>query len=101
MAGVDQDREGSPGGCGREWGRREVVGQADAGNEGNAWLEVVELAAIAGIDPWPLTLRELHHAAIRKLQCDWDHTAELLAMLANVNSQTNFTRNQFHPFRDN
>ena len=33
------------------------------------------------------------------MKSEWDHTAELLAMQANLNAQGKFSRNDFHPMR--
>jgi hypothetical protein len=51
------------------------------------------------LDPWPLTIRELAYAAEKRQEAQWDHTAELLAMQANLHAEGKYQRNQFHPMR--
>lgn len=64
------------------------------------WQWVAELAAIAGVDPWPLTLRELLAAAKAKQRYDWDHTADLMAWMGNLHTTKSWARTDFHPSRE-
>jgi hypothetical protein len=43
------------------------------------------LAGIAGVDPNPLTLRELIAMAEAKSRDNWNHTSSILALIINVN----------------
>jgi hypothetical protein len=47
-----------------------------------------------------LTLRELIGAAKAKQRYDWDHTADLLAMMANLHTTGSYSRENFHPTRE-
>ncbi|MGE4529660.1 MAG: hypothetical protein AB7D00_14945 [Rhodospirillaceae bacterium] len=55
------------------------------------------------MNPGPFTLRELVHMARGRLESDWDRTATLLALIANVNRDPKRQRarrpEEFHPFR--
>lgn len=57
------------------------------------------MAALSGLNPWRFTIRELNYAAENKVRAQWDQTAELLAMQANLNAQGRFSRDDFHPMR--
>ena len=63
---------------------------------------IYELAGFVGIDPDPLTLRELAWMARGRASRLWDHTASLLAMTANVHRDPKRSRTHrpvdFHPF---
>jgi hypothetical protein len=60
---------------------------------------VFELAAISGLDPWPLTLRELMSAAKKKAHYDWNFAADQMALIASANcGGKTFQRSDFHPF---
>jgi hypothetical protein len=61
---------------------------------------VIELAAIAGVDPWPLTLRELFAAAKAKRNEQWNHTADMLALQASIHGGRVYSRSHFHPLHD-
>ncbi|TWT56502.1 hypothetical protein CA85_40330 [Allorhodopirellula solitaria] len=63
----------------------------------NGWTIVVELAATSGVDPWPLTMRELIAAATAHCTEQWNHTAETMALLASMHSGNPCTRADFHP----
>jgi hypothetical protein len=97
---VDHDGKGA--------GRRGVadrVGPA-VGHEPQsrrAWRLVWELAGIVGVDPHGLTLRELCAMADGRLRERWNHTAAVLAMLANAHRDQRrraepFGVADFHPF---
>lgn len=61
-----------------------------------------ELAAVTGIDPYKASLRQLLWAAKAKQASDWDHTANLMALIANCNRSPGkkpFYSYQFHPYR--
>jgi chromatin segregation and condensation protein Rec8/ScpA/Scc1 (kleisin family) len=47
-----------------------------------------------------LTLRELLAAAKAKQRYDWDHTADLLSMMANLHTTKSWSRFDFHPTRE-
>lgn len=61
------------------------------------------MAGIVGVDPNPLTLRELIWMADSKRRDAWSHTAATLSLIANVHrnpkkrSKT-YTPAEFHPF---
>ena len=60
------------------------------------------MAGIVGVDPLPLTLRELVWMAEARRRDQWSHTATLLAMTANVNRNpkkraTPYSPLDFHP----
>lgn len=86
-----------------KWESRFTLGRGDEGDGRNdgwkRWQWVVELAALSGLDPWPLTIRELDHGAESKVKAEWDQTAELLSMEANLHAQGKYSRNDFHPMR--
>jgi hypothetical protein len=46
---------------------------------------IYELAGIVGVDPGPLTLRELAIMAEARQRAAWNHTSVLLATLVNIN----------------
>lgn len=48
------------------------------------WRVVHELAAVAGVDPWGYTLRELVWRAEAVRQEAWEHTAHVIAALLSV-----------------
>ena len=60
------------------------------------------MAGIVGIDPGPLTLRELVWMADGRVRQSWVHTSSVLAMIANVNRDPKKTRafrpDDFNPF---
>jgi hypothetical protein len=47
------------------------------------WEVIYEWAAVAGLDPGPLTLGELVHAAQFRMDFEWSQTAALMALTAN------------------
>lgn len=47
-----------------------------------------------------MTLRELVRAAEAKRRYDWDHTADLMSLIATANFPGRFTREDFHPLRE-
>ncbi len=61
------------------------------------------MAGVVGVDPGPLTLRELALMAEAKRQEAWDHTSTVLAMIFNANRdpkrQTAARPIDFHPLR--
>lgn len=61
---------------------------------------IFRLAGIIGIDPGPRTLRELVWMADAKRSEAWDHTAELLALVANIFSKNKIKSSAFHPFAE-
>lgn len=62
---------------------------------------VWRLAGIVGVDPGPLTLRELMLMADARSREAWGHTSSLLALIANVNRDPKRSRpykaSQFNP----
>jgi len=58
----------------------------------DAWRVVYELAGVCGIDPGPLTLRELLFMAEARGRESWAHTSAILALIANVNRDPKKTR---------
>lgn len=61
-----------------------------------------ELASVTGIDPYKASLRQLLWAAKAKQAADWDHTANLMSLLANCHRGSGkkpFHPYQFHPYR--
>lgn len=64
---------------------------------------VYELAGICGVVPDFLTLRELLIMAEGRQRSQWNQTASILAMIANVNRDTSkrstpFRPDEFNPF---
>jgi hypothetical protein len=59
------------------------------------WRLLWQLAGIVGLNPGPFTLRELVWMADARQTDDWNHTAALLALLANVHRDPRKT----HPFQ--
>jgi hypothetical protein len=62
-----------------------------------------QLAGIVGIDPMPLSLRELIWMAESRRNEAWSHTANLMALVANVNRNPRkrarpYSPLEFHPF---
>jgi len=60
------------------------------------------LAGIVGVDPAPLTLRELIWMSDARRQDQWTHTATSMALLANIHRNPKkrsqpFTPLEFHP----
>jgi hypothetical protein len=47
-----------------------------------------------------LSLRELLAAAKAKQRYDWDHTADIMALMANLHTTKNWARQDFHPSRE-
>lgn len=39
-------------------------------------------------------------AAESRRTYDWDHTAEMMALIATIHTSGNYQRDQFHPFRE-
>lgn len=66
----------------------------------DAWVSVVQHAAIAGVDPWPLTLRELLEASKIRQTVDWDHTCDLICTMANLWSSEQLVPAKIHPLRE-
>lgn len=58
---------------------------------------IFELAGFLGLDPRPWSLRELATMARGRAARQWDHTASLLAMTANVHRDVKKNRRGFHP----
>jgi len=63
-----------------------------------------EWAGVCGIDPRPLSLRQLHWAVDGAQKDRWNHTAELLALTANAHRNPEerkqpYTSDEFHPYR--
>ena len=56
-----------------------------------------ELAGIVGIDPGPLTLRQLLWMAEARMRQTWSHTSSVLAMIANVNRDPKKKPSPFNP----
>jgi hypothetical protein len=61
-----------------------------------------EYAGVVGINPRPLTLRELDWMATARQQCDWGHTSSLMALLAELKRNrrkkiTAYTPDDFNP----
>ena len=61
-----------------------------------------ELATLAGVDPWPYTLRELKWMADEALAHAWNHTSAVCAMIANTVRDPKkrarpYTPGEFHP----
>lgn len=65
--------------------------------EPNVWQLIWELAALAGMDPGPMTLRELVWAAEGRQAERWDHTATLLALQANCHRDPKRRSRPFEP----
>lgn len=66
---------------------------------------VYELAGIAGVVPDSLTLRELMIMAEGRQRSQWNQTASILAIIANVNRDekkrsTPFSPSEFNPYSD-
>ena len=61
------------------------------------------MAGVLGVDPGPLTLRELVLMAESRQRDAWDHTSAVLCMLYNANRDPKKTRaatpQEFHPLR--
>lgn len=60
---------------------------------------------LVGLSPEPYTLRQLCKMARRKRQEEWDHTAALMALLANCHRNERrrpqpYTPDDFHPLKD-
>lgn len=62
-----------------------------------------QLAGIAGVYPGTLTLRELVWLAEARQRDQWNHTASVMALIANVNRDPKKGRpakpDDFHPLR--
>ncbi|HPP54440.1 MAG TPA: hypothetical protein PK777_15920, partial [Thermoguttaceae bacterium] len=48
------------------------------------WRIIYELAGIVGVDPGPLTLRELCWMVDGRQRDQWNHTSQILAMVYNA-----------------
>ena len=64
-----------------------------------------QLAGIAGVDPGPLTLRELLWMVDASRQEQWSHTAALMALTANVHRNPKrrsspYSPTDFHPLAE-
>lgn len=63
---------------------------------------MAELSGIAGIEPGPLTLRELEWAANARARFEWRQTSSVMALLANVHRNPKkvgpFKPEDFDPF---
>lgn len=46
---------------------------------------IFRCAGILGVDPWKWTLRELEQAARARLETEWDQTAAVMWLLAEIN----------------
>lgn len=60
-----------------------------------------EWAGAAGLDPRPLSLRQLYWALDGAVRERWNHTAQLLALIANVNraeGASPYAAADFHPY---
>jgi hypothetical protein len=60
-----------------------------------------QLAGILGVHPDPFTLRELYEMAQSRQKHDWQHTSNLMALLANLltfNRSHTFKAADFDPF---
>ena len=67
-----------------------------------AWRAAFESAAIAGVEPWQFTMRELQWMADARLEHEWNLSAAIQALLAEVNRDRKtrskpFTVHDFHP----
>jgi len=63
------------------------------------------LAGIAGVDPGPLTLRELIWMVDARRQDQWSHTAAVMALVANVHRNPKrrsspYAPAEFHPLAE-
>lgn len=75
-------------------------GRAVTGDD--TWRLIWQLAGIVGVDPRPLTLRELVWMSEARRREAWSHTASLLALTANVHRNPQkrprpFSPAEFHP----
>ena len=89
-----EDREGV--------GTSEGAVEEESNQRSNLWIEVFKLAGIVGVDPHPLTLRELCWMAHAKIEADWWHTANLMSLTLNQNRKkgsTAITPKELHPMQ--
>lgn len=100
-----QDERSDAGTAGRRKDRKRN-GSADGEDEEesdqrcNLWIEIYKLAGIVGVDPSQLTLRELCYMANARLEHDWWHTANLMALSINQNRKKGskaVTPKELHP----
>lgn len=54
---------------------------------------------MARVEPWPYTLRELIAGNTAKRTYDYDHTCELMGLIASVQTGKPYGRDHFHPLR--
>lgn len=64
------------------------------------WEAIYRCAGIVGIDPGPLTLRELAAMAEARTLADWEHTSSLLAHMLNVRAgKVVSSPNEYNPYK--
>ncbi len=76
---------------------------ADGESDRDLWRLGYRLAGIAGVDPGPYSLRQLIWMADGAAQERWNHTAQLLATLCELQRNPKrrsqpFTADEFHPY---
>ena len=76
--------------------------EEESNQRSNLWVEVFKLAGIVGVDPHPLTLRELCWMAHARIEADWWHTANLMSLTINQNRKKGsraITPKELHPMQ--
>ena len=58
------------------------------------------MAGAVGIDPLPLTYRELVWMYLGRQRAEWERTAALLATIHNVTQQSKVDANQYNPYAE-
>ena len=59
-----------------------------------------EVAGMLGVDPNPLTLRELLWMLKGRNKIQWQHTSELLAMIHNAHFTERITAQEINPYAE-
>ena len=97
---TEDDRDEGLGGD-RETAGRSESGGPDCGGSGTqtrgADIErlIIRLAGIIGVDPGPLTLRQLVQMAEAKRQHDWNIASSVMALTAEINRDRKRRRKPF------
>jgi len=83
-------------------GSAEAVGEKEPPT--SLWVSIYQIAGVVGVDPGPLTLRELMAMYESSRDEAWDRTSHVVCMIANCNRDHKkhpdpFSPSDFHPFQ--
>ena len=96
-AGITRRSQGDDGTTDRVSGGGEQ-GTTGADSRGDGWHLIFQCAAIAGVEPWPYSLRQLLYMAQQKQEVHWERTAWVAYHIVAVNSKKRHKPADFNPY---